>query len=157
MIIDIRRPWARMQEAASGAAAGFLTLTNHGPEPDRLVAASSEIAEKTEIWGIKVVGALLQMCPLEKGVKLPVGMAIELKPRGYHLFFQGLKKPLVRGQKVPVSLTFEKAGRREVELLVEAEGLINRDTLGGCTPGPDGAEPGAAARDPSVPKGNQAG
>ena len=79
---------------------------------------------------IKVVGAELRMLPLEKGVFLEVGMAVELKPRGYHLFFQGLTQPLVRGQKVPVTLTFAKAGTRETELVVEAEGYINRDALG---------------------------
>ncbi|MBS0221707.1 MAG: copper chaperone PCu(A)C [Proteobacteria bacterium] len=133
MSIEIHRPWARLQTVESGEAAGFVTLTNRGSEPDRLVAATCALAAKTEIWGIKVVGAELRMLPLEKGVFLEVGMAVELKPRGYHLFFQGLKQPLVRGQKVPVTLTFAKAGTCEVELVVEAEGAINRDTLGMAT------------------------
>ena len=130
MSIEIRRPWARLQTVESSEAAGFVTLTNRGSEPDRLVAATCALAEKTEIWGVKVVGAELRMLPLEKGVFLEVGMAVELKPRGYHLFFQGLTQPLVRGQKVPVTLTFAKAGTREIELAVEAEGYINRDALG---------------------------
>jgi len=130
MSIEIHRPWARLQTAESGEAAGFVTLTNRGAEPDRLVAATCAQAAKTEIWGIKVVGAELRMLPLEKGVFLDVGMVVELKPRGYHLFFQGLTQPLVRGQKVPVTLTFAKAGMLEAELVVEAEGYINRDALG---------------------------
>ncbi len=130
MSIEILKPWARLQTAESGEAAGFVTLTNRGSEPDRLVAATCDLAAKTEIWGIKVVGAELRMHPLEKGVFLEVGTAIELKPRGYHLFFQGLTQPLVRGQKVPVTLIFAKAGAREIELIVEAEGHINRDALG---------------------------
>ena len=131
MTIDIRRPWARMQTAASGEAAGFLTLTNHGPNPDRLIAASTPLAATTEIWGIKVIGPGMRMQSLENGLPLPVGMAIELKPRGYHLFFQDLAKPLVRGQKVPVMLTFATAEARQVDLIVEAEGPINKDMLGG--------------------------
>jgi copper(I)-binding protein len=70
------------------------------------------------------------MRPLENGLFLPVDMAIELKPRGYHLFFQGLVEPLVRGRKVPVTLTFATAGARQIDLIVEAEGPINKDTLG---------------------------
>lgn len=131
MSIDIRRPWARMQTAASGEAAGFLTLTNQGPEPDRLIAASTPLAAKTGIWGIKVVGPAMRMQPLENGLLLPVDMAIELKPRGYHLFFQDLATPLVRGQKVPVTLTFAIAEARQIDLVVEAEGPINKDMLGG--------------------------
>jgi copper(I)-binding protein len=130
MSIDIRRPWARMQTAASGEAAGFATLTNRGPDPDRLIAAATPWAAKTEIWGIKVVGPAMRMRRLENGLLLPVDMAIELKPRGYHLFFQGLVEPLVRGRKVPVTLIFAAAGTRQIDLIVEAEGPINKDTLG---------------------------
>jgi copper(I)-binding protein len=130
MSIDIRRPWARMQTAPSDEAAGFVTLTNRGPDSDRLIAASTPLAAKTEIWGIKVVGPGMRMQPLENGLLLPVGMAIELKPRGYHLFFQGLVEPLARGRKVPATLTFAAAGTRQIDLIVEAEGPINKDTLG---------------------------
>lgn len=134
MSIDIRRPWARMQTAGSGEAAGFVTLVNRGAEADRLIAASCPLAAKTEIWGIKVVGAELRMRLLENGVSLPVEMAIELKPRGYHLFFQGLTRPLVRGEKLPVTLTFARGGKREVRLRVKAEGHINKDALGVWSP-----------------------
>jgi copper(I)-binding protein len=129
MSIDLGHPWARMQTARPGEAAGFVTLTNRGPEPDRLIAATTPLAEKTGIWGIKVMGANMRMQPMEHGLLLPVEMAIELKPRGYHLFFQGLAKPLVRGQKVPVTLTFAQAAPRQIELVVEGEGAISDDTL----------------------------
>jgi hypothetical protein len=137
MSIDIRRPWARMQAADSAEAAGFVTLTNRGPEADRLIAASSSLAARTEIWGIKVAGAVLRMRRLEEGVHLPVDMAIELKPRGYHLFFQGLARPLVPGEKVPVTLKFARSGTREVELVVKVEGYINKDALGLYRPDQD--------------------
>ncbi|MBS0518255.1 MAG: copper chaperone PCu(A)C [Proteobacteria bacterium] len=130
MSIDIKEPWARAQNAESGEAAGFATFFNHGPEPDRLVGATTAIAGKTEIWGIRVVGPGTRMRHLEDGLKLPVGMPIELKPRGYHLFFQSLGKPLVPGQTVAVTLQFEKGAAQTVELLVKAEGPINRATLG---------------------------
>ncbi|MEA2966468.1 MAG: periplasmic copper chaperone, partial [Alphaproteobacteria bacterium] len=32
-------------------------------------------------------------------------------PGGYHLMLQGLKSPLKQGDKVPVTLEFEKAGK----------------------------------------------
>jgi copper(I)-binding protein len=134
MSIAISHPWARIQTIESREAGGFLTLNNDGPEADRLIGAESPLADKIEIQGIKVVGAQARMRLLEKGIGIPVGMPIELKPRGYHLLFQGVKAPLQLGQKVPVTLIFEAAGRRDVELVVEAEGLIGADTLGIYTP-----------------------
>lgn len=130
MSIEITRPWARVQTAESREAGGFMTLKNNGSENDRLVAAACDQAETVEICGIRVVDNDLRMRPYKDGLNVPAGMPIELKPRGYHLLMQGLKAPLVKGQKVPVTLTFEKAGTRQIELTVEAEGLIGKDTLG---------------------------
>jgi copper(I)-binding protein len=129
MNIDISRPWVRSGSATELQAAGFMTLANKGAEADRLVAAISPLAEKIEIHGIKVVGAGIAMLPLERGVGLPADTTITLQPRGYHLLLQGLKAPLAEGQRVPVTLTFEKAGTRQVELTVQAEGPIGEDTL----------------------------
>jgi len=129
MSIEIGRPWARMQDPASGVAGGFCTFVNKGAEPDRLVAASSPLAATIEIYGIKVVGPGVAMRPIEGGLRLPVDTTIAMKPRGYHLLLKELKAPLKKGQQVPVTLTFEKAGERKVELVVEAEGPIGEDTL----------------------------
>ena len=129
MSIDISRPWARTESATELRAAGFMTLANKGTEADRLVGAQSPLAEKIEIHGIKVVGPGIAMRALERGVGLPADTTITLQPRGYHLLLQGLKAPLAQGQRVPVTLTFEKAGTRQVELTVEAEGPISGDTL----------------------------
>ena len=130
MTIDISRPWARTGIIVKDrCAAGFMTLVNKGTEADRLIGAATSLAEKTEIHGIKVVGPDITMRPLEKGVGLPVDTTITLRPRGYHLVMQGLKAPFAKGERVPVTLTFEKAGTREVELIVEGEGPIGDETL----------------------------
>ena len=129
MSIDISRPWARTPSATALEAGGFLTLTNKSREVDRLIAATSPAAGKIAIRGIKISGPTMTMRPIERGLGLPPDMAITMKPRGYHLFFEDLKAPLAKGDKVPVTLTFEKAGTREVELVVESEGLIGNQTL----------------------------
>ena len=61
-------------------------------------------------------------------------MAITLKPRGYHLLME-VRAPLTPGQRVPVTLTFEKAGPRQVELVVEAAGPVGNETLVEGQPG----------------------
>ena len=129
MSIDISRPWARTPSATALQAGGFLTLTNKAAETDRLIAASSPVAGKIAIRGIKITGSTMTMRPFEKGLGLPPDTPIAMKPRGYHLFFEELKAPLAKGDRVPVTLTFEKAGTRQVELIVEAEGPIGNQTL----------------------------
>jgi periplasmic copper chaperone A len=128
MTLEISHPWARAATTAERTGGGFFTVANTG-DADRLVAASADAAEKVEIHAIKVVGPDIKMRPVEKGIACPAGVTITLKPRGYHLLMTGLKAPLVVGTKVPVTLTFEKAGVRTVDLVVEAPGLVGEAIL----------------------------
>jgi periplasmic copper chaperone A len=129
MTIEINRPWARAASVAPDTAGGFFAVANKGSEPDRLVAAASPAAEHVEIRGIKVVGTDIRMRPLESGIAFYPGNTVDLKPRGYHLLLTGLKAPFVQGAKVPVTLTFEKAGDITVEMAVEAPGPVGYETL----------------------------
>ena len=127
--IEIHRPWARPSSETPRQAGGFCVLTNKGAEPDRLVAASSPAAEKVEIHAIKVVGPDIKMCPRDNGLAVPAGATLTLQPRGSHLLVVGLSAPLVPGAHLPVTLTFEKAGRIDLEFLVEAPGLVGETIL----------------------------
>jgi len=134
MTFAISRPWARTSPTEAGFAGGYFTVTNKASEADRLVGAESPAAVKIEIHGIKVVGAGITMKPMEKGLGLPPDTAITLKPRGYHLWIE-LKAPLEQGQKVPVTLKFEKAAARSIELTVEAPGAIGNEAMSEGQPG----------------------
>ena len=135
MSIDVSRPWARVSSASAREAGGFFTLTNKATEPDRLIAAASPAAGKIGIHSIKITGPSMSMRPMEKGLGLPPDTAITLKPRGYHLLIQELAKPLAKGDRLTVTLTFEKAGPQQVELVVEDAGPINNATLMEGQPG----------------------
>ena len=134
MSIAISRPWARTSPTEAGFAGGYFTVTNKAHEADRLVGAESPAAVKIELHGIKVVGVGITMKQMEKGLGLPPDTAITLKPRGYHLWIE-LKAPLATGQKVPVTLIFEKGGTQQIELAVEAAGPIGNETLMEGQPG----------------------
>ena len=127
--IELAEPSARSSSRNAGEAAGFVTIANTGPDADRLVAASSPLAETVEIHGIKVVGPNIQMRPFSDGLALPAGVSKTLKPRGYHLLLRGLTAPLAKGSTLPVTLTFEKAGALVVDFAVEEPGLIGVDVL----------------------------
>jgi copper(I)-binding protein len=129
MTLQISRPWARTESADALMGAGFFTVANPDDAHDRLLRASSPKAGKIEIQAIKVVGPGIRMQALEGGLRVPKLTTLVLKPRGYHLLMSELPTPWPLGSKVPVSLEFEKAGRIEVELLVEAHGPIGIEAL----------------------------
>ena len=129
--LEVHKPWARSspRPLPNDVAGAFLSIANKGPDDDRLVAASSPLADRIEMHGIKVVGADIEMRPLVNGVAVPAGHTITLKPRGYHLLLLGVKTPLAKGSTLPVTLTFEKAGAVAVEFAVEEPGLIGEAIL----------------------------
>ena len=116
--IDIAGAWSR-PAPAGGNGVGYVTLTNHG-KADRLLSASSPVAGRVEIHESMVMGGKAMMHPRPRGVDLPAGKTVALKPEGLHMMLIGLKKPLKVGETVPVNLRFEKSGSVEVAFKVQA-------------------------------------
>ncbi len=122
--LEIRGPWLRPSAAHAWEAGGYMKITNTGPDADRLRAASSPAFEIVVIHAIRVTGPGLVMQALENGLVIPPEYTTELRPRGYHLLLQKDKAPVVVGARLPVTLSFEKAGDIEVELVIEAPGPV---------------------------------
>ena len=120
--LEITRPWTRATPATAQSGGGFLTVTNKGTTPDRLIAARSTVSAKVEVHEMRMDGNVMRMRELEKGLEIPAGGTVMLKPGGYHIMFMGLKAPFAKDAKVPVTLVFEKAGSLDIVLDVEALG-----------------------------------
>jgi copper(I)-binding protein len=120
--LEISHPWTRATPGTAQAGGGFVTITNKGAAPDRLVAARSGVSDRVEIHEMKMDGNVMRMRELENGLEIPAGATVMLKPGGFHIMFMGLKAPFAKDTKVPLTLVFEKAGSLDVELAVEALG-----------------------------------
>lgn len=120
--LEIDQPWTRATPPTAKAGGGFMTITNKGTTPDRLIAVRSNASGKVEVHEMKMDGNVMRMRELEKGLELPPGATAALKPGGYHVMFMELKAPFAKGAKVPVTLVFEKAGSIDVELAVQEMG-----------------------------------
>jgi copper(I)-binding protein len=66
-------------------------------------------------------GMVMKMRPLAS-LDIPAGQPVTLKPGGDHIMLMGLNGPLREGQSFPLTLTFEKAGAREVTVAIEKPG-----------------------------------
>ena len=120
MIITAAR--SRVTPAGAPVAGGYLTITNGGQQDDRLVSASIEIADKTEIHEMATKDGVMTMRTLPDGLVIKPGETIELKPGSFHLMFLKPKRPLVEGEVLRGQLAFEKAGPVSVEFKVEGMG-----------------------------------
>lgn len=114
--VSVENPWARPTPPSAKLGAGYLTVLNAGAA-DRLVGAASPAAARVEMHVTLRDGEIMRMREA-KAFDLPAQGRLELKPAGAHLMFIDLKRPFKQGDKVPVTLKFEKAGEVKVELLV---------------------------------------
>lgn len=118
----ITEAWSRATPGGAKIAGGYLTIENKGSAPDRLVRGSSDVAGKFEIHEMAMNNGVMTMRSLDKGLAVEPGKTVKLAPGGYHLMLMDLKSPLKQGDKVPVTLEFEKAGKVTLSLDVQGVG-----------------------------------
>lgn len=116
LVIGHPYAYASIGSAPNGAA--FLTITNDG-EADALIGVESGLAERNELHTHLHEEGRMMMRPVER-IVIPAHGEARLQPGGDHIMLIGLKTPLAAGSQVPVTLVFEKAGRVDIEVAVEA-------------------------------------
>ena len=108
--VTINHAWAPPTPPSAPTALGYLTITNPGAKPDRLLSLSSPAAASVGLHLMSMDGGVMRMRPVQGGLVVPAGGAVQLEPGGYHLMFEGLKHPFKSGDHVPLKLRFQRSG-----------------------------------------------
>src|SRR5215471_14152016 len=120
--IVVEQPWVRATPGGAKVAGGYMTITNTGSEPDRLIGGVLPQAGRFEMHEMKMNGNVMQMREVREGLEIKPGQKVELNPGGYHVMFTELREPLKQGDTLKGQLRFEKAGSADIEYRVEALG-----------------------------------
>lgn len=122
--IGIAHPYSLATPPGATTGAGYVDeLSNGGSVDDRLVAASSSVADRVELHTMSMDGNVMRMRQVPVLV-IPAKGHVDLVPgSGYHLMLVGLKRPLKVGDHVPLTLTFANAGKVDVEMQVRERGV----------------------------------
>jgi periplasmic copper chaperone A len=112
----ITQPWSRATPGGAKIGGGYLTIENKGSAPDRLIGAAGDVAGKIEVHEMAMNDGVMTMRPLDNGLTIESRKTVKLAPGGYHLMMFDLKSPLKQGDKLPITLEFEKAGKVTVSL-----------------------------------------
>lgn len=94
----------------------YLTLT--AATADRLVSVTSPAANLVQIHESRIESGMMMMNELKEGLPLPAGETVALAPGGNHLMLLGVKEPLVAGDTLALTLTFESSSPVEVTATV---------------------------------------
>lgn len=135
--ITVDRPWMNATPPYAHPKAGpydpnlegdgFMTIVNSGSSDDRLIAVVVDpaIADKAALMNITKVDGKWQIEHVDDGLVVPAGGTVKLSSPGIRIDLDGLKVALKEGDRVPLGLTFQKAGKVKVVLSVigwQAEG-----------------------------------
>ena len=125
--ITVSDAWARETTPAQKVGGGFMTIDNAGNRTDRLLSATSGVADKVELHTVSMDGGVMRMRPVAGGIAIPARGKVDLRPGSFHIMFIGLKAPLRRGESVPVTLRFARAGTITARLAVQPIGAMGPD------------------------------
>jgi len=109
--------WVRGTVPGQTATGAYFDLSSRVDAT--LVGASSPVAGVVEIHEMRMDGQVMKMRPVPR-LDLPAGKTVHLDDRGgYHVMLMDLKRPLGKGDVVPLTLKLE-IGKKSESLTVQA-------------------------------------
>ncbi|MEO8629550.1 MAG: copper chaperone PCu(A)C [Betaproteobacteria bacterium] len=115
--IQVTEAWVRATVPGQAVAGVYLKLRSD--QAARLVGVDSPLAKKAEIHSMSNAGGVMRMRQL-KAVDLPAGETKTFEPNGNHIMLFDITQQLKPGDKVPLTLTIEKKGKK-VKVSVQAD------------------------------------
>jgi len=117
--IDIDHPWSRATVPAVPTGVAYFVMHNTGQEADRLLSATTPVAEKAELHTHIHENGMARMRKLD-AIDIAPASSTALEPGGLHVMLIRLKTPLIKGQSFPLTLEFERAGSITIQVDVQA-------------------------------------
>ena len=116
--LEVSNPWVRGTVSAQKATGAFMQLSSKGGVS--LVGVGSPAANIVEIHEMVMDNNVMKMRALPR-LEVEAGKVLELKPGSYHVMLIDLKKPLGKGEIVPITLQVEGKDRKVEAVEVKAE------------------------------------
>jgi copper(I)-binding protein len=116
--VEAKSAWVRGTVGAQKTTGAYLEITS--AQGGSLIGAESASAGTVEVHEMRMDGNIMRMRAVPR-LELPAGKTVELKPGGYHIMLIDLKKPLKKGDTVPLKLKIENKDRSISTVEVKAE------------------------------------
>jgi copper(I)-binding protein len=127
--IVVEQAWARATPNGAKTGAIYMTLLNKGTADDRLLGASTAMAEEIQFHSEVNENGMVKMRRLSS-ITVHPGTAITLKPNAIHAMMIGLREPMKKGQSFPLTLQFEKAGGITITVPIGSIGAMSPSGMG---------------------------
>lgn len=114
--LELIAPFSRATPPRAPTGGAYLSIVNNGTEDDRLLSGTTTVSEAVQLHEMSMENDIMRMREMKDGIPIPAGETLTLEPSGTHIMLVRLLAPLVEGETVPLTLTFEKAGTIELEV-----------------------------------------
>ena len=118
--------WVKTTIPGSTVSAAYMHIKSGTPM--KLVKVESPAAGIVEIHDMKMNAGVMEMNAMD-AVDIAANTLVELKPGGMHVMLMKVKKPINKGDKVPLKLTFEIAGKKP--LVIELDAIAQEKNIAG--------------------------
>jgi copper(I)-binding protein len=108
--VVVDKVWLR--ESVPGQTSATLQLNLSVTKAARLLSVSSPVAAAGEIQGVVMRRGKMQTATVDS-MKLGAHSTVIFGTRGMYLTLVGLKQPLKAGERIPIALVLEMAGKRQ--------------------------------------------
>lgn len=129
--LHIDHPTSKATPPGAPNGVAYMAIHYSGEEPERLLSASTPHAKRVKLHQSVEQNGIVRMKHIPLPYTFEPGSALVLTPGSNHFMLMGLSGPLKADKRVPLTLTFEKAGAVDVELVVEELGAMsNKGAMG---------------------------
>lgn len=116
--IEVEQAWIRQAPPDADVLAAYMVIDNHSDRAVRLVEATTPVAGEVQFHAMQRVNGMMQMNRLAQ-VRIPAHGSFVFRPGADHLMLLHPRKALLAGMRVPVILTFQRAGMLHLEIPVK--------------------------------------
>jgi copper(I)-binding protein len=104
--VTVKDAWVRAPAPGQKVAGAYMEIVSRTHMV--LTAVASPAAASVELHSTSMEDGVMRMRPVAR-IELPVGKPVMLAPGGLHAMLVDLKQPLKPGDKVPLTLTVQRA------------------------------------------------
>jgi copper(I)-binding protein len=128
--IVVTAPWSRATPGPVRIGVAYMTMTNRGNAPDRLLRVETPVAERAELHTTVMQNGVMQMRHVES-IALPPGHTVQFTPGSMHIMLIDLKAPLEEGSHFDMRLIFERTGGLDIEVPILGVGASDFESGSG--------------------------
>jgi copper(I)-binding protein len=118
--ILVSNAWVLACPPSQTTTAAYMDIVNNSSKEAVLVSASSDIADVTELHQMSEMNGMMKMVMIPN-LQIPAQGKVTLQPGGFHIMLINLKRPVNKGDIVPITLHFQDGSAMLVNALVRPQ------------------------------------